>query len=77
MKKLILMLTLVSLTLLATTSVQDPAEASCSGVNCGCDMDQAWCLEDCPQEGEPGWLPCHLACFRAYRDCARACCGGI
>ena len=47
---------------------------TCSGVDCGCDIDQANCYADCPPEGEEGATECRLACVRAYRTCAICCC---
>ena len=50
------------------------AKKSCSGVNCGCDIDQQWCLADCPPEGDPYAEECRLQCGRQYRLCAICCC---
>lgn len=47
---------------------------TCSGVDCGCDIEQADCYAACPPEGEAGATECRLACARAYRTCAICCC---
>lgn len=74
--KLALLFAMILLVVLATTVAPPSVEAACSGVNCGCDVDQQWCIADCPPEGAEGWLGCRLACLKAYRECALACCGG-
>ena len=49
--------------------------SACSGVTCGCDIDQQSCLEDCPPQGAEGSLACRMACNREYIACSKTCCG--
>jgi hypothetical protein len=51
-----------------------PVEASCSGDDCGCNIELQECIADCPPEGSPDRLSCVSACRRASIQCAKACC---
>ncbi len=59
----------VLLTLLVALA-QRPADANCSGENCGCD----YYAQDCEANCAPGDTQCSLACIRQYKACAIACC---
>lgn len=50
-------------------------EANCSGDECGCHIPYAECDSKCPPYPEPGWYECTRDCYRAYKQCAIACCG--
>ena len=50
-----------------------PQTVSCSGVNCGCDIDQQQCNEGCDPNSE-GYYSCLSACAAQYRRCAVCCC---
>jgi hypothetical protein len=74
--KLTLLLTSVLLVVLAVATTPKPAEASCSGDDCGCYTDTQQCEDDCRllYPGQPG--PCERACIRESKSCAIQCCGG-
>lgn len=67
--KLFGMLTLLVIALW-TTKVE-----ACSGTDCGCEVPHAECNSECPTYPEPGSTQCLMACARAYKQCAIACCG--
>lgn len=54
--------------------VPGKAKKTCSGANCGCDIDMQYCYADCPPEGEEGDIACRMDCQNAYRICAICCC---
>src|SRR6188508_1084807 len=68
--KLFPIVTLIFLAALLALAVPHKAEASCSGVDCGCDVDHATCIEGCEV-----WA-CYSACMKAYKECGIACCAG-
>lgn len=74
--KLVFLLLSVVLTLLAVSTTPKPAEASCSGDDCGCYTDTQQCEDDCRLlfPSQPG--PCERACIRESVRCAIQCCGG-
>jgi hypothetical protein len=50
--------------------------ASCSGDDCGCNVDYAICAADCPPPGDPNRQACIHSCLHESILCALACCGG-
>lgn len=77
MKTRSLILVLLAFCLGAALGAVAPAQAGdhgCSGVTCGCDIQQDECQAECPPYPEPGWFQCHSFCKNQYKECAIACC---
>ena len=72
--KLILLAAMVALVVLAGSVSPQPAEASCSGDECGCGYDLQFCMEDCALEPVALQQACRSDCRRSYKRCAISCC---
>jgi hypothetical protein len=71
--KLLFLCTMVVLLVFALAS-PPRVQASCTGDQCGCSVDEAVCMADCPPPGNPNRQVCIHSCIQEAVRCAICCC---